>query len=150
MHKFFKKTMKKTLVFAILLFMTGSIAMAQGKTKVQHLTYKEFLSKVWDFEKNPNAFVYNGKTSAIVDFYADWCGPCRKVAPILEKLANEYEGKLTVYKINVDQEQDLAGVFQIRSIPVVLFIPLEGRPMMQVGAMDEAQFREVIDKYLVK
>lgn len=145
--------MKKNIIFVLLLLMTGATTMAQEKakgTKVQHLTYESFLSKIWDFEKNSNAFVYKGKTAAIVDFYADWCGPCRKVAPILEKLANEYEGKLTIYKINVDQEQDLAGVFQIRSIPVVLFIPLEGRPMMQVGAMDEAQFREVVDKYLVK
>ena len=145
--------MKKSIIFVLLLIMTGACTMAQEKAqeaKVQHITYKDFLSKIWDFEKNPNAFVYKGKTAAIVDFYADWCGPCRKVAPILEKLANEYEGKLTVYKINVDQERELAGAFQISSIPVVLFIPLEGRPMMQVGAMDENQFREVVDKYLVK
>ena len=145
--------MKKSVIFVLLLLLSGASTLAQEKTKetkVQHLTYKDFLSKIWDFEKNPNTFVFKGKTAAIVDFYADWCGPCRKVAPILEKLANEYEGKLTVYKINVDQERELAGVFRISSIPVVLFIPMEGRPMMQVGAMLEQDYRKVVEDHLIK
>lgn len=128
-------------------------ANAQTKTtssKVKHLTYSEFLKNIWDFEKSPNAFIYKSKEPAIIDFYADWCGPCRKVAPIMEKLANEYDGKLTIYKVNVDQEKELASAFQIRSIPTVLFIPKEGQPMMQVGAMTEAQFREVVTTHLVK
>lgn len=145
--------MKKSIFFACLLLMLGVNSMAQDKVqepKVQQLTYKGFLSNIWDFEKNPNAFAFKGKTAVIVDFYADWCGPCRKVAPIMEKLANEYEGKLTIYKVNVDQERELAGAFQISSIPVVLFIPMEGRPMMQVGAMQEQDYRKVVKDYLVK
>ena len=145
--------MKKSIFFACLLLMLGVNSMAQDKVqepKVQQLTYKGFLSNIWDFEKNPNAFVFKGNTAVIVDFYADWCGPCRKVAPIMEKLANEYEGKLTIYKVNVDQERELAGAFQISSIPVVLFIPMEGRPMMQVGAMQEQDYRKVVKDYLVK
>ena len=144
--------MKKSIIFAFLILMTG-ISMAQDKNeepKVQHLTYKEFLKNVWDFEKSPNEFVFKGKTAAIVDFYADWCGPCRKVGPIMEKLAQEYDGRLTVYKVNVDKEKDLSAVFQVRSIPTVLFIPVGGQPLMQVGAMSEADYRKVIEEKLMK
>ena len=149
----FKKKMKKAILVALILAVASLTATAQSKnetSKVSHLTYKEFIQKVWDFEKNPSTFVYKGKLPAIIDFYADWCGPCRKTAPVLETLANEYDGKLLIYKINVDQERDLAAVFQVRSIPALLFIPLEGKPMIQVGAMSEAQFKDIIGKYLVK
>ena len=87
---------------------------------------------------------------AIIDFYADWCGPCRRVAPIMEKLAEEYDGRVLVYKINVDKEQDLASAFQVRSIPMVLFIPMEGQPMKQVGAMAEQEYRKIIEEQLLK
>lgn len=153
MHIISKKTMKKTLFFAILLgFLSiGGIAQEKEKTsKVEHLTYDTFLKKVWDFEKDPKEFVFKGKTPAIVDFYADWCGPCRRVAPIMEKLAEEYDGRLAVYKVNTDQEKQLAAAFQVRSIPMVLFIPMEGKPMMQVGAMQEAEYRRVVDEQLLK
>ena len=132
---------------------TTFTACAQDKkdeSKVKHLTYKEFLKKVWNFENNPNTFVYKGKLPAVIDFYADWCGPCRRVAPIMEKLAEEYDGQLLVYKINVDQEKDLAAAFQVKSIPMVLFIPLEGQPMMQVGAMQETEYKKVFEEQLIK
>ena len=87
---------------------------------------------------------------AVIDFYADWCGPCRRVAPIMEKLAEEYEGRLVVYKINVDQEKELATAFQAKSIPMVLFIPLEGQPMKQVGAMPEESYRKIVEEHLLK
>ena len=144
-----KKKMKKTIILSIFLLFAGSMALAQ-ESKVQHIDYNGFLSKIWDFEKNPNEFVFKGKTAAIVDFYADWCGPCRKVAPILEKLANEDDGQLTVYKVNVDQAQDLASAFQVRSIPTILFIPKKGQPMMQFGALSEADFRKVVEEQLLK
>lgn len=149
----FLKTMKKSVIFAILILMTGFGAMAQEKKsdpKVQHITYQDFLDKIWDFEKSPDVYVYKGKTAAIVDFYADWCGPCRKIGPYLEKLAQEYEGRLTVYKINVDHEKELASAFQVRSIPMVLFFPLEGQPMMQVGAMAESEYRKIVEERLLK
>ena len=132
---------------------TTFTACAQDKkdeSKVKQLTYKEFLKKVWNFENNPNTFVYKGKLPAVIDFYADWCGPCRRVAPIMEKLAEEYDGQLLVYKINVDQEKELANAFQVKSIPMVLFIPLEGQPMMQVGAMQEAEYKKVVEEQLIK
>lgn len=137
----------------MLFMVAGLTANAQEEkkeSKVQHLTYKEFLKKVWDFEKDPTAFVYKGKLPAIVDFYADWCGPCRRVAPIMEKLAEEYDGKLLIYKVNTQYETELAKAFQIRSIPTVLFIPVEGQPMMQVGAMPEEGYRKVVVEQLLK
>jgi thioredoxin len=145
--------MKKTILLAMVILATTFTACAQDKkdeSKVKQLTYKEFLKKVWNFENNPNTFVYKGKLPAVIDFYADWCGPCRRVAPVMEKLAEEYDGQLLVYKINVDQEKELANAFQVKSIPMVLFIPLEGQPMMQVGAMQEAEYKKVVEEQLIK
>ena len=146
-------TMKKAILIAMVVLASVFTANAQEKqkeSKVTQLTYKEFLSKVWNFENNPNTFIYKGKQPAVIDFYADWCGPCRRVAPIMEKLAEEYEGRLLVYKVNVDQEKELSSAFQVRSIPMVLFIPLEGQPSMQVGAMQEEGYRQVIEEQLLK
>ena len=143
--------MKKAIFFSLMLLISSATLLGQEESpKVQHIDYEGFLSKIWDFEKNPNEFVFKGKTAVIVDFYADWCGPCRRVAPIMEKLANEYEGNLTIYKVNVDQARDLASAFRVSSIPTVLFIPKKGQPMMQVGALSEADYRKVIEEQLLK
>ena len=145
--------MKKTLLIALALFAACITSFAQeskSEPKVKQLTYKDFLFTVWDFETYPNTFKYRGKKPAIVDFYADWCGPCRRVAPIMEKLAEEYDGQLLIYKVNVDQERELSAAFQVKSIPTVMFIPMEGQPMMQVGAMSEEGYRKVIVEHLVK
>ena len=145
--------MRKAILIAMVILATAFTANAQEEKKesqVKQLTYNEFLKKVWDFEKDPNTFNYKGKLPAIVDFYADWCGPCRRVAPIMEKLAEEYEGKLLVYKVNTDQERGLASAFQVKSIPMVLFIPMEGQPMMQVGALPEEGYRKVVEEQLLK
>ena len=145
--------MKKSILIAMIVLAFGITANAQEEkkeSKVIHLTYKEFIKKVWDFEKDPSTFNYKGKLPAIVDFYADWCGPCRRVAPIMERMAEEYDGKLLVYKVNTDQERELASAFQVRSIPMVLFIPMEGQPMMQVGALPEEGYRKVVEEQLLK
>lgn len=145
--------MKKAILIALVMMVTAMTANAQEKkteSKVKHLTYNEFLKKVWDFEKNPTTFEYKGKLPAVIDFYADWCGPCRRVAPIMERMAEEYDGKLLVYKINTDQERELAQAFQVRSIPMVLFIPMEGQPMMSVGALQEAEYKKVVEEQLLK
>jgi thioredoxin len=145
--------MKKAILIALVIIATAMTANAQEKKnepKVKHLTYSEFLKKVWDFERNPTTFEYKGKLPAVIDFYADWCGPCRRVAPIMEQMAEDYEGKLLVYKVNVSEEKDLASVFQVRSIPMVLFIPVKGNPMMQVGALPEAEYRETVEEHLIK
>ena len=145
--------MKKAILIALVIIATAMTANAQEKKnepKVKHLTYSEFLKKVWDFERNPTTFEYKGKLPAVIDFYADWCGPCRRVAPIMEQMAEDYEGKLLVYEVNVSEEKDLASVFQVRSIPMVLFIPVKGNPMMQVGALPESEYRETVEEFLIK
>ena len=96
--------------------------------EIVHLTKAEFLKKVYNYEANPNDWKYEGDKPAIVDFYATWCGPCKALAPVLEELAKEYAGKVYIYKIDVDKEEELAGAFGIRSIPTLLWIPQSGKP----------------------
>lgn len=114
-----------------------------------HLTKEEFLKKVANYESNPNEWKYLGDKPCIIDFYADWCGPCKMIAPILEELAKEYEGQIYVYKINTEEEQELAAAFGIRSIPSLLFVPMEGKPQMATGAMPKNTFKEAIDDVLL-
>lgn len=106
---------------------------------LEHLTRETFLSKVFNYETNKE-WKYEGARPCIIDFYADWCGPCKMVAPILEELAKEYEGKVDIYKVNTEEEQELAAVFGIRSIPSLLFVPLEGQPQMAMGALPKDTF----------
>ncbi len=115
---------------------------------VTHLTTQEFKEKVFNYDTETE-WQYSGSLPAIIDFYADWCGPCKMVAPILEELAKEYEGKLVIYKVDTEKEEELSGVFGIRSIPTFLFIPLKGNPMMQPGAFPKNVFREVIEERLL-
>jgi thioredoxin len=114
--------------------------------EVEYLTYDTFLEKVWNFEKNPDKWVYEGDVPCVIDFYADWCKPCKMVAPIMDELAIKYDGKLKVYKINVDKEQKLASIFGVRSIPAVLFTPMEGKPMMQAGALPKEEYIRIINE----
>lgn len=122
----------------------------ENKVKTIHLTKAEFLTKVANYEASPNEWRYLGDKPALVDFYADWCGPCKKVAPILEELANEYDGEIYVYKIDTESEQELASVFGIRSIPSLLFIPMDEQPQMVAGAMPKANLKDAIEKVLLK
>ncbi len=115
----------------------------------EHLTYATFLKKVWNFEKHPQEWVYEGTEPCVIDFYADWCGPCRRVAPIMEEMANKYKGKVKIYKVNVDKERQLAAVFRINSIPAVLFIPQKGKPMMQVGLLPHDTYVQIINEQLL-
>lgn len=117
--------------------------------KTIHLTKEEFLTKVANYEANPQEWKYLGDKPAIIDFYADWCGPCKTIAPILEDLAKEYTDSIYVYKVNTEQEQELAGAFGIRSIPSLLFVPMEGSPQMAMGALPKASFKEAIEKVLL-
>lgn len=118
--------------------------------KVVHLTTQEFKDKVFNYETGKE-WKYEGTLPAIVDFYADWCQPCKMVAPVLEDLANEYAGKIMVYKVDTENEQELASVFGIRSIPTLLFIPKEGQPQAAMGALPRQTFDDVIrDVLLIK
>lgn len=117
--------------------------------KPEFLTYDTFLKKVWNFEENPQQWVYEGDEPCVIDFYADWCRPCKLVAPIMEDLAKKYNGKVKIYKINVDKEKKLASIFQIRSIPAVLFSPKTGKPTMQVGALPKDEYIRIINENLL-
>lgn len=118
--------------------------------KIEYLTKETFKQKIWDYEKNPNTWVYKGKEPAIIDFYADWCRPCRMVAPILDELARDYHGKIKIYKVDTQVERELAAVFQITSIPAFLYIPLNGQPQMDRGLKDKATFERIIAEVLLK
>jgi len=115
---------------------------------MEHLTKAAFLQKVYDYEKNKE-WKFEGELPAIIDFYADWCGPCRTVAPVLEELSKEYQGKVNIYKVDTDAEQELAAVFGIRSIPSLLFIPMAGKPQMAMGAIPKASFVQAINEILL-
>lgn len=112
------------------------------------LTTAEFKDKVFDYV-NEQEWKYKGSLPAIIDFYADWCGPCKMVAPILEDLAIEYEDKLVIYKVDTEVEQELSAAFGIQSIPTFLFIPVSGDPMMQPGALPKKVFKQIIEEKLV-
>jgi len=105
----------------------------------ENLTKQAFLDKVFDYE-NEKEWKYKGDTPCIIDFWAEWCGPCKMVGPVLEELSEEYAGKLIVYKVNTEVEQELAGVFGIRSIPSLLFVPVGDKPQMAAGALPKESF----------
>lgn len=146
--------MKKILLsFITFFFITavyaGSLTSDATETNVKHLSKKEFLEKIYNYEKNPDKWVYEGDKPAIVDFYATWCGPCKVVAPILEELANEYAGKIVIYKIDTDKERELSAAFGIQSIPTLLFIPMKGDPQVAEGALPKESLKRAIDEFLL-
>lgn len=113
------------------------------------LTADKFKSEIFDYTQSKE-WKYKDEVPAIIDFYADWCGPCKMVAPVLEELSEEYGDKIKIYKVDTEVEQELSSVFQIRSIPSLLFIPLgDKQPMMQAGALPKGTLKEVIDRELV-
>ncbi|WP_294083001.1 thioredoxin family protein [Proteiniphilum sp. UBA5384] len=146
--------MRKFILLFVALMMIVSVFASEPKekkaAKLVELTKATFLEKVFDYESNPEVWSYKGDKPAIVDFYADWCGPCRIVSPVLKDLAVEYGDEIYIYKINIDKEKELAGVFGARSIPMFLFIPMDRDPQIGMGALPKKSFREVIDTFLLK
>ena len=124
-------------------------AKTDEKSLVKNIDYKYFVKNIWDIEKYPDSFAYQAKLPCIIDFYADWCGPCRKVAPIMENIAKEYDGEIWVYKVNVDNEQKLPTIFKVKNIPTVFFLPKNGQPMSQVGALSKEEYETIINKHLI-
>ncbi len=114
---------------------------------IEHLTATSFKEKIFNYEINKE-WKFEGKKPAVIDFYADWCGPCKMVAPVLEELASEYTGKIDIYKVDTEKERELASVFGIQSIPSLLFIPLNGQPQMAMGAMPKKSFEQAFDEVL--
>ncbi len=126
---------------------------AGGETRLKEYNMAEFLTsetfkeKVFDYA-NEKEWKYKSDLPGIIDFYADWCGPCKMVAPIIEELSTEYEGKLNVWKVDTEAQQELAGAFGIQSIPSILFIPVDGQPQMAAGALPKATFEKIIKEEL--
>ena len=114
-----------------------------------HLTKEQFMAQVYDYKSHPGSFKFLGKRPALIDFYAAWCGPCKMLSPVLEELSNEYAGKVDIYKINVDEEEDLAAFFGIRSIPTLMFVPLDGNIQRSQGAMGKPQLKDAIERILL-
>ncbi len=114
---------------------------------MEHLTKEAFQKKVFDFEKNKD-WKFKGALPCVIDFYADWCGPCKMVAPILEELAKEYKGKLNIYKVDAEAQQELASAFGIRSIPSILFCPKGEKPQMAQGALPKESFEKAFKDIL--
>ncbi|MBR4156634.1 MAG: thioredoxin fold domain-containing protein [Bacteroidales bacterium] len=158
--------MKKILIAILSIFLFASCGNNEKKDKktepiqeenivveedtfVKTLDYKKFIKNVWDIETYPDSVVYKGKLPCVIDFYADWCGPCKKIAPIMEDIAREYDGKIIIYKVNVDKEPKLSTVFKIRNIPTVFFFPKEGQPLSQVGGLSKEEYTSIINKYLI-
>ena len=115
---------------------------------MEHLTKATFLEKVFNYEQNQE-WKFEGKLPCLIDFYADWCQPCKMVAPILEELSEEYKGKINIYKIDTEAERELSAAFGIRSIPSLLFCPLDGQPQMAQGALPKDTLKQVIDEILL-
>lgn len=158
--------MKKTFIAILSLFMLISCGNSKKENKkteqvqdveniveeeslVKSLDYKTFVKKIWDIETYPDSFAYKSKLPCMIDFYADWCGPCKRVAPIMEEIAQQYEDKIIVYKVNVDKEQKLPLIFKVKNIPTVFFLPTEGQPLSQVGALSKEEYISIINKHLI-
>ena len=153
-----------TLLVLVVGFMTlssckGQAKNAAGETESSqettantpvHITKADFLKKIYNYEASPNEWKYLGDKPAIIDFYADWCGPCKMIAPSLEQLAKEYAGKIDIYKVDVDKETELAQVFGIQGIPALLYIPMTGKPQMLQGALPKDQLKKKIETILLK
>lgn len=114
----------------------------------QQMTKQDFLEKIFDYENN-REWSFKGDLPAVIDFYADWCAPCRMVAPIMEELSEEYNGQVNFYKVDTSSEAELSGAFGIRSIPSILFIPRGGKPLMAAGALPKSQMKDIIDSELL-
>ena len=144
--------MKKQFILSLILFVSismGSIAQVAEDLKPEHLTVETFKAKVFNYEKNPEEWKFEGDIPCIIDFYADWCKPCKLVAPIMDELSEEYKGKVNIYKINTEQQRELSQMFGIKSIPTVLFVPMKGKPQMSTGALPKESYKQVIDEFLL-
>jgi len=152
--------MHKLLFYSMLLAITTLSCSAKkdspnnnqqtNKMGTIQLTKADFLAKVMDFEKNPQTWVFKGDKPCIIDFYADWCGPCKMLSPIMEELSHEYAGKVDFYKVNTEQQQELAAAFGIQSIPSILFCPMGDKPQMAQGALPKETLKQAINELLLK
>ena len=152
-----KKIIFSVLISVLLVFNTCSISGGNNSDDkkinvtegtVVYLTGEMFRKVVWDYQKDPKTFLYIGKLPCIVDFYADWCRPCKMLGPVMEDLAKEYKGKIIIYKVNTDSERELSTLFNIRSIPAILMVPKTGKPSMTVGLYPKENYVQSIHDVL--
>lgn len=142
-------------IFAVLLGVgslsakNGAETKTQQTTKATEINNAAFRSLIFDYKENAEVWKFKGQRPAIIDFYASWCGPCKRMAPIMDTMAQEFQGKVDVYKVNIDKERELAALFQIRSIPTFLFIPKSGKPQLVNGAMTMEEMRKLINDTLL-
>ena len=141
--------MKRALIILIVTILMVSISYAKDESnnEPEHLNLETFKAKVFDFEANTE-WKFIGDKPCIIDFYADWCGPCKMVAPIMKELAVEYQGKVDIYKVDTEKQRELAGMFGIKSIPSILFVPKDGQPQMISGALPKESFVQMIEEIL--
>ncbi|MBO5843342.1 MAG: thioredoxin [Bacteroidales bacterium] len=137
----------KTFVFV---FATFTLSFAYSQSKPIEINKQDFLTKVADYEKSPEKWVSLAEKPIIVDFYANWCKPCKMISPILDKLAEKYADKIIVYKVNVDKEKVLANEIGIKSIPTLIFVPKNGEPQIMIGAKSEEELDKFIQEFLLK
>lgn len=121
----------------------------ESKIKIMELTKEEFINRVYNYEANPNEWKYEGDKPCIVDFHATWCAPCKMLAPSLEEINQEYNGQIYIYKVDVDKSPELAAIFGVRSVPTLLWIPLEGKPSISQGALPKSQLESIVNKTLL-
>jgi len=138
--------MKKVIVSILAIIFVVQI-FAKNEKNIEYLNLETFKNEIFDYENNTE-WSFDGELPVIIDFYADWCGPCKRLAPIMEELAIEYKGKVKIYKIDTDDQKQLAGMFGIQSIPSILFIPKEGQPQMLNGALPKETFVQQIKEVL--
>lgn len=140
--------MKKTALIITSLFIAICATFSQAQSVIE-LNKQQFLDKVWNYETNPDTWVYSGSLPCVIDFNAKWCGPCRKMEPILKDMARKYDGKIIIYKVDVDKEKELASLFGISSIPAFLFCPTNGEPRGTMGAYPADEFEKIIRTVLL-
>lgn len=138
--------MRKTII----LLAAALFALTAQAQQIEHITKAQFLDRVWNYEQSPSTWLYRGQLPCIVDFYASWCGPCKRLAPILEELQEEYKGRIVIYKVNTEAERELAAAFGIQSIPTLLFCPMNGQPTISKGLLPKENLRQVIESTLLK
>ena len=136
------------LLCAMFIF-SGLATMAQTAKKPEQLTKESFLKKVWNYEESPNEFKYLGDKPCLIDFHADWCGWCKRIAPIIEELCTAYYGQIYVYKIDTDKQKELQALFKVKSLPTLMFIPMNAAPTTILGAQSKEKFEQLINYLLL-
>jgi thioredoxin len=142
--------MQKIIKNFVFVFALLSISFAYSQSKPVEITKEDFLTKVADYKKSPEKWVSLAEKPIIVDFYANWCKPCKMISPILDKMAEKYADKIIIYKVNVDKEKELAKEIGINSIPTLIFVPKDGEPQIMVGAKSEEELDKFIQEFLLK